>query len=34
MVIGRRGGYKEERWLKGGEVVKGRRGGYKEERWL
>ena len=29
MVIGRRGGYREERWLQGGEVVIGRRGGYK-----
>ena len=34
MVTGRGGGYREERWLLGGEVVIGRRGGYREERWL
>ena len=34
MVTGRRGSYREERQLRGGEVVIGRRGGYREERWL
>ena len=34
MVTWRRGGYREERWVQGGEVVIGRRGGYREERWL